>query len=269
MRRALFFIAMCVIVAQAVHPAAAADAKQPWKPEVLWKLKGVSDPQLSPDGRWIAYVVSVTDFDENRRNSDIWMVPTDGGEPRRMTTSEKGDSSPRWSPDGQRIAFISSRSGSAQIHLIPFSGGEAVKMTDFPGGIGDFMWTVDGDGFIFTGRVYSDCEDLDCVRERDEEKEKKKVSAMVHESLLYRHWSTYDDGKAQHLFHVSDEGGEPRDLTPDLEFDALTYWLASAGREFDLSPDGKTLYFAGKQDPDQAVSYNEEIWAVSVDSRNE
>lgn len=240
--------------------------KKPWTPEDIWKLKSVSDPQLSPDGEWIAYVVSVTDFNENSRNSDIWIIPSRGGKARRMTTSEKGDNHPRWSPDGKTIAFFSSREGALQIYLLPVTGGEARKLTDFPGGVGEMMWTHDGKGFIFTGRVYPDCPDLDCVTERDEEKEKEKVTAMVHKHLLYRHWDTYGDGKADHLFYISIEGGEPKDLTPGLKYDALTYWLASWGREFDLTPDGKTLYFAGKQDEDQAVSYNEEIWRVSLDS---
>jgi len=262
MRYKSFFLAVLLVAAVLVFSGVAETAKKPWTPEDLWKLKGVSDPQLSPDGRWIAYVVSVTDFDENSRNSDIWIVPAEGGEPRRMTTSEKGDSSPRWSPDGSRIAFLSSREEGSQIHVIPVGGGEAVKLTDFPGGVGDLMWTRDGKGFVFTGRVYADCPDLDCVKKRDEEKEKCKVTGMVHKSLMYRHWNTYDDGKAQHLFYISLEGDEPRDLMPGLEYDALTYWLASVGRDFDLSPDGKTVYFSGKQDPDQAVSYNEAIWMV-------
>ncbi len=265
MRYTSFLLVLLLVLSAYAFPGAAEAAKKPWTPEDLWKLKGVSDPQLSPDGKWVAYVVSVTDFDENSSNSDIWIVPADGGEPRRMTTSEKGDSSPRWSPDGSRIAFLSSREEGRQIHILPVDGGEAVKVTDFPDGVGDFMWTPDGKGFVFTGRVYADCPDLDCVRERDEEKEKCKVTGMVHKSLMYRHWNTYEDGKAQHLFHVPAAGGEPRDLTPGLEYDALTYWLASAGRDYDLSPDGKTLYFSGKQDPDQAVSYNEEIWMVPFD----
>ena len=265
MRYKSFLIVVFLFLVVCAASLTAVAAKKPWIPDDLWKLKGVSDPQLSPDGKWVAYVVSVTDFEENSRNSDIWIVPADGGEARRMTTSEKGDGSPRWSPDGTRIAFLSSREDGRQIHILPVDGGEAVKVTDFPGGVGDLMWTHDGNGFLFTGRVYADCPDLDCVRERDEEKEKCKVTGMVHERLMYRHWNTYDDGKAQHIFYVAVEGGEPRDLTPGLEYDALTYWLASAGRDYDLSPDGTTIYFSGKQDDDQAVSYNEEIWMVPFD----
>jgi len=265
MRYRSFLFAVLLVATVLVFSGAAEAAKKPWTPEDLWKLKGVSDPQLSPGGKWIAYVVSVTDFEENSRNSDVWVVPAGGGEPRRMTTSEKSDNTPRWSPDGSRIAFLSTREDGRQIHVMPFGGGEAVKLTDFPDGVGDLMWTHDGKGIVFTGRIYADCPDLDCVREWDEEKEKCKVSGIVHESLMYRHWNTYGDGKAQHFFYVSSEGGEPRDLTPGLEHDALTYWLASAGRDFDLSPDGRTLYFSGKQDPDQAVSYNEDIWMVPLE----
>jgi dipeptidyl aminopeptidase/acylaminoacyl peptidase len=252
---------LLVTVSAGLH----ASEKKPWTADDLWKLKRLGDPQLSPDGKWIAYVLSITDFEKDRSNSDIWLIPADGGAPRRMTTSEKGDYNPRWSPCGTTIAFLSSRDGDPQIYLLPLHGGEARKSTDFPGGIGDMIWTHDGKGFIFTGRVYPDCPDFDCVTKRDEEKEEEKVTAMVHKRLLYRHWDTYEDGKAQHLFYVELEDGEPRDLTPGLEFDALTYWLASAGRDFDLSPDGAMLYFSGKQDDDQAVSYNEEIWRVPLE----
>ena len=265
-RRGLFCFAVSALVLLiACGVGAQAAEKKPWTPDELAALKRLADPQVSPDGRWVAYVLTIIDFEEDRGNSDIWVVPAEGGEPRRMTTSEKSDNHPRWSPDGATLALLSSRDGDMQIYLLPVDGGEAKKLTDFPGGVGDFMWIPDGSGFVFPGRVYPDCPDLDCVKERDEEKEKEKVSAMVHTRLLYRHWDTYEDGKAEHLFYISASGGEPRDLTPGLEIDALTYWLASAGRDFDLTPDGKMLYFSGKQDEDQAVSYNEEIWSVPLD----
>ncbi|MBN1164921.1 MAG: S9 family peptidase [Candidatus Krumholzibacteriota bacterium] len=258
-----FFLAVFILVAVAAAPVAAEQTKKPWTPDDIWKLKPVSDHQLSPDGEWIAYVVAVTDFEENKRNSDIWLMPSRGGKGRRMTTSPQGDNHPRWSPDGKSIAFLSGRSGSNQIYILPVEGGEARKVTDFPGGVGDLLWTPDGGGFIFTARTYLDCPDLDCIREKDKKKEDCKVSALVHKHLLYRHWDTYEDGKVQHLYYIDAGGGDPEDLTPSLQYDALTYWLASAGRDFDISPDGGTIYFSGKQDEDQAVSYNEEIWRVT------
>lgn len=258
MTAAMVMLAILTLSVVAVSGA----EKRPWSAKDLWQLKRVSDPRLSPDGKWIAYVVSETDYEKNSGNSDIWIMPAGGGEPWKLTNSPKGDSHPRWSPCGTKIAFLSTRDGSMQAYMIAVDGGEASKITDFPGGVGELEWMPGGEKLIFTGRVYPDCSDLDCVRERDEKKEERKVSAVVHRALMYRHWDTYEDGKAQHIFTTGLEGGAPVDITPGLEFDALTYWLASAGLDLDVSPDGKTVYFSGKQDKDQAVSYNEEIWSV-------
>jgi dipeptidyl aminopeptidase/acylaminoacyl peptidase len=252
-----------IAVAMSLSAVRAAD-KKPFTPDDIWRLKAVGEPRLSPDGKWIAYSLTTTDFDANTRNADIWLVASGGGEPRRMTTSEKRDDTPVWSPDGGTLAFISSRGGDPQIYILPLAGGEARAVTDFPGGVDDMIWTPDGKGFVFAARTYLDCKDLDCIKAKDKEKEESKVGALVHEHLMYRHWNAYEDGKAQHVWYIPAAGGTPRDLTPSLKFDALTYWLASAGRDFDISPDGRTLYFSGKQDPDQAVSYNEEIWCVPL-----
>ena len=228
------------------------------------RMKTVGEPQLSPDGAWIAYALTVTNFDKNSRNTNVWLLSASGGEARRLTTSEKSDNTPVWSPDGGSLAFLSTREGDAQIYVLAISGGEARKVTDVPGGVDDMIWTAKGDGFVFAARTYLDCPDFDCVKTRDEAKENDKVKAKVHEHLMYRHWNAYEDGKVQHLFYVSAEGGKPRDLTPELAFDALTYWLASAGRDFALTPGGETVYFSGKQERDQAISYNEEIRRVPL-----
>jgi dipeptidyl aminopeptidase/acylaminoacyl peptidase len=253
-----------LLLAATAAPAMAQDVR-PFTTDDLCAMKRVGAPVLSPDGKWVAYVISICDFDENKYNSDIWLVPAEGGESRQLTNSEKGDSYPVWAPDGKTLAFRSSRGGDGgQIWLLPMDGGEAQRLTEFPGGIDDFVWTPDGQYIVFAARTYLECGGhTDCIEEKDDEKEEDKVKAMVHEHLMYRHWNTYEDGKTQHLFIIPADGSEgPVDLTPDLKFDALTYWLASAGLEFDVSPDGKYIYFAGNQDEDQAVSYNMEVYRV-------
>jgi dipeptidyl aminopeptidase/acylaminoacyl peptidase len=263
-RRALAAVLATVCCCTFLISAGWTADKKPLSPGDIWRLNTVGEPQLSGDGKWIAYSVTVTNFDENSRNADIWLMSSGGGEPRRLTTSEKKDDSPEWSPDGRTLAFISSRDGDPQIYILPVSGGEARRVTDFPSGVEDMVWTPDGGGFVFASRTYLDCGDLDCIKKKDKDKGESKVGAMVHEHLMYRHWDTYEDGKVQHLFYSPVEGGKPRDLTSDLKFDVLTYWLASAGRDFEVSRDGAMLYFSGKQDEDQAVSYNEEIWCVPL-----
>ena len=262
--KALIVLSIAALCILAICSASGAVDKKPLTPGDIWRLKAVGEPQPSPDGKWIAYAITTTDLDGNSRNADIWLVSSNGGEPRRLTTSDKRDDTPVWSPDGASLAFISGRDGDPQIYILPVGGGESRKVTDFPGGVDNMIWTPDGKGFVFAARTYLDCKDLDCIKKKDKEKDESKLGAVVHEHLMYRHWNAYEDGKVQHLFYTPAEGGAPRDLTSALKFDALTFWLASSGRDFEISPDGTTLYFSGKQDVDQAVSYNEDIWCVPL-----
>jgi hypothetical protein len=111
------FLALMVIAATACAAPRAITVDD------LLKFHRVSDPQLSPDGMWLAYVVTAVLYDENRTDSDIWLIPSSGGEPRRLTNSPKHDRHPRWSPDGRWLAFESNRDGDTQIWLLPVHGG--------------------------------------------------------------------------------------------------------------------------------------------------
>ena len=94
-----------------------ASAKHPIAFEDLMKVQRISDPQVSPNGRWIAYVQGAVNLEANKTTRHIWLVPVEGGEPRQLTRGEGSDTRPRWSPDGQSLAFISTRGGSAQIWI--------------------------------------------------------------------------------------------------------------------------------------------------------
>ena len=132
-------------------PVAASDTKRRVTPEDLYRYRLVSDPQVSPDGRVVAYVQTRLRKKQNDYASNIWLVPTDGSsEPRRFTGSDKRDMSPRWSPDGKRIAFVSTRSGKPQIWVISTEGGEAWQLTRIKRGVAEFSWSSDGSKIAFT-----------------------------------------------------------------------------------------------------------------------
>ncbi|HEY8884445.1 MAG TPA: S9 family peptidase, partial [Chloroflexota bacterium] len=100
--------------------------RRPLTLDDLAALRGVSDPQISPDGRQVAFVVETLRPETNELRSQIWLVDADvDAAPRPLTAGDKQDSQPRWSPDGQRLAFVSNRTGTAQLWLLPLDGGEA------------------------------------------------------------------------------------------------------------------------------------------------
>src|SRR2546425_7399321 len=121
-------------------------ARRPLKLDDLARFRDVRDPQLSPDGQWVAYVVSTTDTKEDKSNTHIWMIGYDGKNDRQITFSNDSESSPRWRPDGKYLSFTSSRPGKAkgnQVWLLDRSGGEAMQLTELKGRLQGYEWSPD------------------------------------------------------------------------------------------------------------------------------
>ena len=229
----------------------------------LIKMHRISEPQICPDGKWVAYTVSTPDLDSNRGVSNIWIVSTAGGASAQLTQSGH-DSSPVWSPDGKTLAFLSSRSGDSQVYLLSLEGGEAHALTKLSTGADLVKWSPDGNTIVFTSGVYPDCKDDDCNSKRDAEKEKNKVKAHVAEHLLYRHWTHWNDGKRSHLFVVPADGSAaPRDLIPGADYDTPPDERGGPS-DIDFSPDGKELCFTAVTDKMEAISTNGDLFVVSV-----
>jgi dipeptidyl aminopeptidase/acylaminoacyl peptidase len=234
------------------------------------KLHRVAEPQISPDGKWIAYAVATPDMDANRNAGNIWMVPTEGGAPIQLTQSGR-DSSPVWSPDGKMLAFLSSRAGESQVYVLPMDGGEAHAWTHLSTGADIVKWSPDGKTIAFTSSVYPDCKDEACNKLRDEEKEKNKVKAHVAEQLLYRHWNHWSEGKRGHLFVVAapsgpgqtDENSVPRDLTAGANYDVPPDERGGA-EDINFSPDGTELCFTAVTDKVEAISTNGDLFLAPV-----
>ncbi|HXI26418.1 MAG TPA: S9 family peptidase [Pyrinomonadaceae bacterium] len=129
--------------------AISAQTRHPLKLDDLARFRNVSDPQISPDGQWIAYTVSTIDAKEDKSSSHIWMVKYDGTNDRQITFSNDGEGSPRWSPDGKYLSFTSGRSSGkqgvrgSQIWLLDRSGGEAYQLTEFKGRLQGYEWSPD------------------------------------------------------------------------------------------------------------------------------
>jgi dipeptidyl aminopeptidase/acylaminoacyl peptidase len=120
--------------------------RHPLRLDDLIRFRDVRDPQVSPDGQWVAYVVGTTDAKEDKSVSHIWMVRFDGTEDRQITFSQDSESSPRWSPDGKYLSFTSSRPGKArgnQVWLLDRSGGEAMQLTELKGRLQGYEWSPD------------------------------------------------------------------------------------------------------------------------------
>jgi dipeptidyl aminopeptidase/acylaminoacyl peptidase len=145
LRRRLSSISLLLILALA-NSLAAQTARRPMKLDDLTRFRNVNDPQISPDGQWVAYTVGTTDAKEDKSNSHIWMVGIDGSNDRQITFSSESESSPRWSPDGKYLSFTSSRPGKArgnQVWLLDRMGGEAMQLTELKGRLQGHEWSPD------------------------------------------------------------------------------------------------------------------------------
>jgi len=254
-------LTMSMLLGCALLLSAQESGKRPIAFDDMIKLHRIAEPQVSRDGKWVAYTVSTPDLETNRGVSNIWVVSTAGGAAMQLTQSGH-DSSAVWSPDGKTLAFLSSRSADSQVYLLSMDGGEAHALTKLSTGADIVKWSPDGKTIAFTSSVYPDCKDDECNKKRDEEKEKNKVKAHVAEHLLYRHWTHWNEGKRSHLFIVRADGiTAPQDLTPGANYDVPPDERGGPG-DINFSPDGKEICFAAVTDKMEATSTNADLFIV-------
>ncbi len=223
-------------------------AQRPLSPSDVYKIKSVNDPQLSPDGKWVAYVLSTPDSVKDKSDTDIWMISWDGSENIKLTASTEGESKPRWSPDGKYLTFLSSRyeTKSSQIWKLDRRGGEAEKLTGLKYSISDYAWSPDAKKIVL---VIKD-------QESSDEAEKKKSALPI---VMDRyHFKSDGDGylerKRDHLYLFTIETKKLDTLTRGDFDESNPAW----------SPDSKQLAFVSNRSADADRNGNSDIWILDA-----
>ncbi len=231
-RAALSFFATAVLATAAVAQSATTQTGgPPLTVEDVVRLKRLSDPQISPDGHYVAYVLRETDMEANKGRTDIWLLDLKdkGAQPRRFTTDPAHDSSPRWAPDSRSLFFLSTRSGQSQVWRQEVSGGNALRVTDYPLDIGSLKVAPRGDLLALSMDVLPDCADLLCTKDKLAAVGKEKATGRLYDKLFIRHWDTWSNGTRSHLFvarlvgagstttHAGATAGTPVNLTKSLD----------------------------------------------------
>ena len=204
--------------------------RRPVTAQDLTRLRGVSDPQISPDGRRVAFVMTTASEERDEYLSNVWVVAADGGEPRRFTAGPTRDTLPRWSPDGRWLAFVSDRGPKkkSQLYAMPADGGEAIQLTDLANGVfGQWgvAWSPDSTRLAFVARVGGWQEP-----EREEDRGKSRPAHVI-SALKYRFEGigfTYD--RRPHIFVVRVTGGAPTQITDGDFPDVWPTWASDGGR---------------------------------------
>src|SRR5437764_915232 len=223
-------------------------------------LPSVGDPELSPDGKWVAYTVTHYSLKENRGTTRIWLADVASGTSRQLTAGPGSDRQPRWSPDGRTLAFVSTRESGAQLWLLNMggAGGEARRVSSLADGVSDPVWLPDGTGVLVTSDIKWPAD-----QEIDRRNGEYATEARIWTELMWRHWDDWRAGKRQHLFLVSLADGGARDLTP-VDHDVPTIATSGDG-DVSVSPDGKEIAVALLGDSTVADNTNVDVYVMGPD----
>jgi len=223
-------------------------------PEDYYSFLFASDPQISPNGQWVAFVVSKVSEDRRSRESSIWLVPTSGtAEPIRFTHGPS-DSSPRWSPDGKHIAFLSNRGKKTQVYLISSQGGEAFPLTEVEEGVSSFQWYPDGSRMLLMLRT-----EEKMTKNPEGEKKEPRPDIQVIERARYKANGVhpYLDEKRTHIFVFDIASKKISQITKGEDWnDSDPVW----------SPDGKWIAFSSDRTGEEYEgSSNNDVWIIPAD----
>jgi dipeptidyl aminopeptidase/acylaminoacyl peptidase len=247
--------ALALLLVASFIPGAATQQRRPLTVDDIFSFKNVGDPRISPDGAWVAYTVSQMDQKKDASDTDIYMVPLAGGEPLRVTTSDKSETSPRWSPDNRYLAFLSSREGTkTQVWLLDRRGGEATRLTDFKGGVSAFAWSPDSTRLAI---ISADPDPDEAEREKNKDAAPKPI--VVTRLQFKRDGDGFLNERRNHLYVFDVAAKSSIQLAKGPYDDSNPVW----------APDGLSIAFVSNRSDQPDANFNTDIFVVSAKGSEE
>ncbi len=228
----------------------------------LYSMKRLSEMQLSPDGKWIVYVVATPSIEDNKITRDLWATSIDGKFTHQVTDAESNEMSPIFSPCGKKIAYLSTEKGALQIYIQDFPQGSPKKLTDVENGVSNILWSPDGKYISYTSDVKLQKNILEDYPEYD------KANLKHYTELPVRHWDEWTDESFSHLFVMPIDGGKAIDLLPNELVDVPLKPFGGVS-EITWSPDSKQIIYTAKKDSDFVINTNSDLYLVDlIDIKN-
>jgi len=236
----------------------AQSTKRPIGLDDLAKMRTVGDPQVSPDGKWVAYTVGTVDAEKDKRDTDVWMVSWDGIEQIRLTsTSDSSESMPRWSPDNKYLAFLTARGDETQkkqggqVWLLNRVGGEAQELTNVKGGVSDFAWSPDAKRLVL---VVKDPDPNDEPEKKDGWKRKTAPPIVIDRYHFKQDREGYLQPLHSHLSLFDMDTRKAEALTDGRFDEQAPAW----------SPDGRFVAFVSNRTPDPDRNDDTNVYVIEA-----
>lgn len=255
-RLRLLIPALALVLLGMAPVAVAQDEPRGMEPADYYHFQMTGDAQIAPDGERVVFVRTTVADDRRSRETNLWMVPTDGSEAPRRFTRETSDRSPRWAPDGSTIAFLSSRGERPQLFTIRTDGGEAEAVTELKqGSISAFEWLPDGAHVLLTLSIDPAVEDP--TAEAEEPEGPQPDTTVVREALYRTGAGSYRDATRRTLWLLSLDDGELTSLVGDAAYNV---------RNAAVSPDGAHVAFnADKTGEEFDAGFNQDLHVLRLD----